>query len=124
MIGIFKRRKLDKDKLHRSLFDARHEALYSKALLDCIRAGQIAEVLEIVEYKLDLAVLRINSCVVDADEDERRNTFEMLRIIREYRLQHPRKTEAEISGDEGEDYSEGPETQEEVRKILAKVPND
>jgi hypothetical protein len=120
---MFKRKKSDKDKLHRSLRDARHEAATAQAYLKCIRAGHIAEVLEILEYKLDAEVLRINEYVGEADEDERRDTFETLRIIRQYRLQHPRKTETRITGDGGENYSEDLETQEKVRKILAEVPN-
>ncbi len=109
----------DKSQSYRRLLNAETEAGITHALLECLRSGQIAEALELLEGRLDLSVLEIHRNVDKVEAAQHIGAIEILRKIGRYRLRHPRKTEAKLSeeGSEDDDSLEQ-RTREKVRKIL------
>jgi len=81
------------------LLNAQAEALAARILLDELRAGRLANALELLEQQLDTSVLAIQKFSESAGPSEREPVLETLRVLREYRRRHPRKTEAVIEGD-------------------------
>jgi hypothetical protein len=104
------------------LLDAKVEAGISHTLLEVLRSGQVSKAIELLEQRLDVSIQIMHRFARDAESNERDSINLTLRILREYRLRHPRKTEAVI-GYEGEDELENKEAHERVRKILNEMPD-
>jgi hypothetical protein len=85
---------------HLMLLNAQAEALTARILLDELRAGRSANALELLERQLDTGVLAMQKFSESAGPSEREPVLRTLRVLRDYRRRHPRKTEAVIEGDE------------------------
>jgi hypothetical protein len=109
----------DKHQIYRKLTNALTEAGTAQTLLECLRSGLIAEALEILESQLDTSILNINRFIDKVEPAAHIRAVETLRRIGQYRLQHPRKTEAKLSEEESEDDDSARQwVREKVRKIL------
>jgi hypothetical protein len=98
------------------LLNAQAEGLAARILLDELRAGRVAVALELLEQRLDTSVLAINGFSREVSPERKASAVESLRILRQYRERHPRKTEAVIdAADDGLDMQE---TQKKVKRIL------
>ena len=96
------------------MLNAQGEALSARILLDELRGGGLANALELLEQQLDTSVLAMQRFSEPAGPSEREAVLGTLRILRDYRRRHPRKTEAVIEGDvEGLRLA-----REEAQKIL------
>ncbi len=80
------------------LLNAQAGALTARILLDELRAGRLANALELLEQQLDTNVLAMQKFSESAGPSERQPVLGTLRILRDYRRRHPRKTEAVIEG--------------------------
>ena len=76
---------------HRVLVAAQGEALAVRIILEELRAGRVANALELLEQQLDTSLLTIQSLARDAELADREQSENSLRIVREYRQRHPRK---------------------------------
>jgi hypothetical protein len=101
------------------LLNAKGEALITRILLDELRAGRSANALELLEERLDTSVLMIDRFAQKGGPTERELVTATLRVVRDYRLRHPRKTEASI--EDIEDDGTLGHAQDKVRVILDKV---
>ena len=101
--------------LKMALLGAKGEALAARIVLDELRAGRLANALELLEQALDTAVLAIDSFSQKLGPAERKLAAATLRVLRDYRQRHPRKSEAAI---EGIDETDLHRTQMRVLKIL------
>jgi len=112
---------MDKDKYKKylRLLDAQTEAAISQTLLDELRSGRIANALELLEQRLDTSVLLIHRFIGEVEPAERTITIGVLRKIRQYRMRHPRKTEAVFDSEAQEDVA----THEKVGKLLDETPD-
>ena len=71
----------------------------ARILLDELRDGRLANALELLEQQLDTSVLAMQRFSESAGPSEREPVLGALRVLRDYRRRHPRKTEAVIEGD-------------------------
>jgi hypothetical protein len=104
------------------LLNAQADALSARILLDELRMGSIAVALELLERRLDTSILMIDGFARKIGAAQQGSAVESLKVVREYRLRHPRKTEAII--EEEEDNLSKQQAQEKVKKILNEIPDD
>ena len=101
--------------LKEALLSGEAEALAARVVLDELRAGRLANALELLERSLDTDVLVIDTLGRQLDAAERERAAGTLQVLRDYRERHPRKSEAEFEGD---DDLELRRSQQKVREIL------
>jgi hypothetical protein len=111
---------MDKYQSYRKLLNAQTEAAITQTLLDELRSGRIANALELLEQQLDSSILSVHRFIGEVEPAERTTTIAMLRKFRQYRLRHPRKTEAVFDSELQKDDLA---THEMVRKILDETPD-
>jgi hypothetical protein len=97
------------------LLNAEAEALAARIVLDELRAGRLANALELLEQTLDTGVLAIDSLGRRLGAVEHERAAASLRVLRDYRQRHPRKPEAAIQGVDEPALRQG---QQRVREIL------
>ena len=98
---------------HHLLLRAQADALATRIVLDELRAGRLANALELLEQHLDASVLTLHRFAQDTDTASRQQATDSLRVVRDYRQRHPRKTEAPI-----DDTPTTLQTQRRVQEIL------
>ena len=103
------------------LLQAKADALFARVLLDELRAGRMATALELLEQQLDVSILVIDGFVRKAEPAPQAQAVGTLRVVREYRRRHPRKTEAAI--EESEDSQSKHQIRDKVKKILDEIPD-
>ena len=106
----------DRDRKSGSLI-SEAEVLHARILLDELRAGRIANALELLELRVDVGIMMIHGFSKGAESAELERVAGTLRLIREYRQRYPRKTEAVIEGVE-ETAIDSDQRREKVRSIL------
>lgn len=75
---------------------AQADALSARILLEELRAGRLPNALELLEQQLDTNILILERLTKETDEPDRQSITEVLKVVRDYRARHPRKTEARI----------------------------
>jgi hypothetical protein len=110
---------MEKRDYHLMLLNAQADALSARILLDELRAGRTAVALELLEQRLDTSVLLVGRFAREVEPTKQASAIQSLRVVRQYRLRHPRKTEAVI--EEREDNLSGRQTQERVKNILDEI---
>jgi hypothetical protein len=102
------------------LLNSEAEVLVTRILLDELRAGRVANALELLEQRIDAGVMMIHGFSKNAEPAEHERVAGTLRIIREYRQRHPRKTEAVMEGAEGveESVADADQKRAKVQRIL------
>jgi hypothetical protein len=111
-------RRMNERDRHAALLSAQAEALRAGILLDALRAGRLANALELPEQELDSGVLMIHKLSESADVPERERVEATLRLAREYRHRHSRKAEAIFEGIAESDMTAVKAAQEKARKTL------
>lgn len=64
--------------------------------LESLRANDVPRALEVLELDLDASVLALNSLAKTCDGAEREQVIAVMRQVRAYRQDHPRRTEADL----------------------------
>jgi len=86
--------------------------------LDNLRANRVGRALETLEQGLDVNVVALKALCDKVDTLDRERAVEAIRLIRDYRRTHPRRTETDLGVFDKNLVAEVLKLQEQVRKIL------
>jgi hypothetical protein len=94
------------------------DALFAKILLTEIRADRLTNAIETLEFSIDCSVVEMehtNHC----DAATQQQILQTLRLVKEYRQQYPRKSEAVIG--EGDELKQNLKTAQDAKDYLERV---
>ena len=89
--------------------------------LENLRGNDTGRALELLEMSLDGAVIWLHRLAEELDPEGREMAIGGLRSIRDYRLVHPRRTEADVSRLDQKVVADSLKLQEEARRILDEI---
>lgn len=96
------------------------EALGAMILLSEIRVGRTNAALEVLEFKIDSAIVMVADQLDESDAAARQSGAEFLGKMKAYRAEHPRKIECAIYGSK-EFRAAATNTIEKAKQVLSKL---
>src|SRR5215469_11013471 len=84
---------MNNPELARLLLNTEGEALAARILLEELRAGRLANAVELLEQRIDVSVCAIDRLVKTALPEEQERTTGALKVLSEYRRRYPRESQ-------------------------------